>query len=92
MFELREATYADARASAKALDIPVGTLALAVGPIEVDKDTPMMRPVQGPGPVAGCAWACRDLSCGIVGTRKAKTLHRLADGMGRQTDAILRIE
>lgn len=65
-------------------------LALTVRPMTVDKDTPVMRPIDGQGPVAGYAWADKGLGYGVVGARKAEVLHPLADEMRRQIGASLR--
>lgn len=65
-------------------------LALTVRPMEVDKDTPVMRPIEGQGPVAGYAWADKGLGYGVVGARKAEVLHPLADEMRRQIGVSLR--
>ena len=62
-------------------------LALTVRPMEVEKDTPVMQPFQGKGPIAGYAWADQGLGYGVVGARKAEVLHPLADEMRRQIGA-----
>ncbi|WP_206174913.1 anti-sigma factor [Variovorax sp. RKNM96] len=63
-------------------------LALTVRPMTVDKDTPVMRPIEGA--VAGYAWADKGLGYGVVGARKAEVLHPLADEMRRQIGVSLR--
>lgn len=62
-------------------------LALTVRPMTIDKDTPVMRPIDGP--VAGYAWADQGLGYGVVGTHKAEVLHPLADEMRRQIGSSL---
>lgn len=64
-------------------------LALTVRPMAVDKDTPVMRPIEGQGAVAGYAWADKGLGYGVVGARKAEVLHPLANEMRRQIGASL---
>lgn len=63
-------------------------LALTVRPMTIDKDTPVMRPIDGP--VAGYAWADQGLGYGVVGAHKAEVLHPLADEMRRQIGSSLR--
>lgn len=65
-------------------------LALTVRPMEVDKDTPVMRTFKGEGSIAGYAWADQGLGYGVVGARRAEVLHPLADEMRRQVSAITR--
>lgn len=72
-------------------DDAAGTrLALTVRPMTVDRDTPVMRPIEAQSPVAGYAWADHGLGYGVVGARKAEVLHPLADEMRRQIGASLR--
>lgn len=66
-------------------DASGGRLALTVRPMAIDKDTPVMRPIDGP--VAGYAWADQGLGYGVVGAHKAEVMHPLADEIRRQVRA-----
>ncbi|MEO5795332.1 MAG: anti-sigma factor [Rhodoferax sp.] len=64
-------------------DDPQGVrLSLLVRPMAVDKDTPMMKHIQGK--FTGYAWADQGLGYGVVGTKRAEVLHPLADEIRRQ--------
>ncbi|WP_394787150.1 anti-sigma factor family protein [Rhodoferax sp.] len=63
-------------------DVNGTRLALMVRPMSIDKNTPMMKHIDGV--LSGYAWADQGLGYGVVGAEREETLHPLADEMRRQ--------